>query len=63
MDWKALANTAISMLAAFTAGFFAVPLVVGGDVPLKVQLAAGFSSGMAAVIQHFRQPPGTPKAS
>ena len=62
MDLKSLSNLVLSALGAFLVGFFSVPLVVGGEVPLKVQLSAGFAAGMTGVINHFRKSPTEPKA-
>ena len=56
MNWKAIANWALSAGAAFAAGFFAVPLVLG-DQPLKVQIMAGVSSGVTSLLTHVRNNP------
>ena len=56
MNWKGAINWVISAVGAFSAGFFMTPLFVDG-LPLKAQVAAGLSAGIAAMVQHIRNNP------
>ena len=56
MNWKGIANWALSGVVAFAAGFFSVPFVVDGAT-WKQQLAFGAATGFVAMANHLRQNP------
>jgi len=56
MNWKGIANWALSGAAAFVAGFFSVPLFTDG-ASLKVQASAGLAAGLASMLSHLRTNP------
>lgn len=56
MNWKGIANWALSALGAFAMGFFGVPMFLDG-ADISVQLSAGASAGISALVQHIRNNP------